>query len=226
MRGEYQSVRWIEAKNVGSTTLNPFALAEVSGAELSRAGHTILHIKEPTEDNVFPLAITNWMPIPASGYGVAAMEGPVYVQYYVSDTPAVGEVWGPANGSQKANSGLTGLTIVGAVDEDREIVLVNFWTGEEAVEPTPWYVGKTTAAIASGKTGSVLQYCESWSYDEETEELVFAWVASDPPQTFTVLNPHDIELPGDLKVRWTKYPCWTNWIVEPWQWTECPPDGY
>ena len=126
MRGEYQSVRWIEAKNVGSTTLNPFALAEVSGAELSRAGHTILHIKVPTEDNVFPLAITNWMPIPASGYGVAAMEGPVYVQYYPSATPAVGEVWGPANGSQKANSGLTGLTVVGSVDSTREIVLVTF----------------------------------------------------------------------------------------------------
>lgn len=73
-----------------------------------------------------------------------------------------------------------------------------------------FYLGKVTgSAIASEGTGTVIQH----------EQL---WVPTSPAVTFTVLNPHDIELPVDLKVRWSKYPGWSDWIVEPWHWTECP----
>jgi len=39
---------------------------------------------------------------------------------------------------------------------------------------------------------------------------------------FEVLNPHDVALDLNLKVRWTHYPGWTDWIVEPWHYTICP----
>lgn len=80
-----------------------------------------------------------------------------------------------------------------------------------------WYIGKVkTAAIAAESSGTVEQ-CE---YD---------WTGTGTD--FTVYNPHGIELPLNWHVRWTKYPGWTacgdpatDWIVEPWHYTECPPD--
>jgi hypothetical protein len=73
-----------------------------------------------------------------------------------------------------------------------------------------FYIGKvSTAAIASEATGEVTQYDQLWQI-------------TNPAVTFTVLNPHDIELPLDLKVRWTKYPGWTAWVCEPFHYTECP----
>ena len=80
-----------------------------------------------------------------------------------------------------------------------------------------WYIGKVkTAAIAAESSGTVVQH----NYD---------WTSAGTD--FTVYNPHDIELPVGWKVRWSKYPGWTScgtpatdWIVEPWQFTECPPD--
>lgn len=81
-------------------------------------------------------------------------------------------------------------------------------------ETSGWFVGKVkTSAIASGACGLV----ELYGYD---------WVATG--LEYDVYNPHDVELPVDLKVRWTRYPGWsnmgtceTNWVVEPWHFTEC-----
>jgi hypothetical protein len=71
---------------------------------------------------------------------------------------------------------------------------------------TNWYIGMTTEAIASETTGEVEQHDQLW---EPTGV------------TFEVLNPHEVELPQDLKVRWTRYPGWDDWVVEPFDYTEC-----
>ena len=78
----------------------------------------------------------------------------------------------------------------------------------------PWYIGKViTAEIASEACGQV-------------EECSCGWVATG--NTFNVYNPHDVAWPVDFYVRWTRYPGWvscgtcvTDWIVEPWTFTEC-----
>jgi len=77
----------------------------------------------------------------------------------------------------------------------------------------PWYIGKTTETITSETCGEVEQHSCDWTATGTT---------------FNVYNPHDVDLPEDLKVRWTRYPLWvtcgtctTDWIVEPWHFTEC-----
>lgn len=78
-----------------------------------------------------------------------------------------------------------------------------------------WYVGIVIdSAIAAGTTGRVEQTDHTW-----------AGLGVE----FNAYNPHDVELPVDLHVRWTRYPGWTemgdpatDWVVEPWHWTECP----
>jgi len=73
----------------------------------------------------------------------------------------------------------------------------------------PWYLGKViTSAITAGSTGTVRMYNQAWS-------------VTSPAVDFTVYNPHDVDLPVDLKVRWGRYPGWTGWVVEPWHFTEC-----
>jgi hypothetical protein len=77
-----------------------------------------------------------------------------------------------------------------------------------------WYIGKVTGSdIVSETCGTVVQHECGWT--ATTNE-------------FNVYNPHDVDLPVDLKVRWGKYPGWvscgacvTDLIVEPWHWTEC-----
>ena len=77
-------------------------------------------------------------------------------------------------------------------------------------DSSPWHIGVViTSAIAATASGTV-------------EETNCSWVVNGT--TYTVYNPHDIELPVGWHVRWTKYPTCDDWIVEPWQFTECPPD--
>ena len=87
-------------------------------------------------------------------------------------------------------------------------------SGEEAADPTYWYLGKTTQAIASLGNGTAELYTSGWTASGTT---------------FTVHNPHDIELPSGLKIRWASqnvYYGWSTYVAEPWQWTECPAGGY
>jgi hypothetical protein len=86
------------------------------------------------------------------------------------------------------------------------------WLGATA---QPMHAGIViTSAIPAGESGTV-------------EQTDCSWVGTGT--TYTVYNPHDIELPIDLHVRWGKIDGWTgcgdpatDWIVEPWHWTECP----
>ena len=72
-----------------------------------------------------------------------------------------------------------------------------------------WYIGKVSevGGIVAGGTGTVEQHSQTWAATGTF---------------FEVLNPHDVALDLNLKVRWTHYPGWTDWIVEPWHYTICP----
>jgi hypothetical protein len=128
MKGEFQSVRWIEAKNNSGSEIPSFGLAKVVGATLEGPGRTVILLERPDEDSQYPIAINSWHPIPNGGYGVVSMEGPVYVWYDDADTPAIGESWGSQQDSFKAEKDQTGLTIIGSVQADRDIVLANIDT--------------------------------------------------------------------------------------------------
>ena len=100
-----------------------------------------------------------------------------------------------------ANTGDVGM---GLWDRDNHWRIIG--SGTTAI---PWYIGKVSdGAIASDSTGEVTQYTQLWQI-------------TNPAVTFTVLNPHDFDIPDGWEVRWTKYPGWTDWVVEPWKFGPC-----
>jgi hypothetical protein len=124
MRGEWHGVRWVEAKNDCGQEIPPFALVVVAGATLENPGRTVLLLDMPSRDNDYPLAVNSHKPIADGDYGLVAMEGPVYVAYDNTDTPAYGEEWGGTSGLLVASKDFAGLLILAAPDTEREIVLV------------------------------------------------------------------------------------------------------
>jgi hypothetical protein len=96
-------------------------------------------------------------------------------------------------------------------DRDNNWLIVDM-EEEDPATAALWYVGKTTGAIGAGSSGTAEMYTSGWTASGTY---------------FTVANPHDIELPEGLKIRWTNaYYGWAAWVAEPWQWTECPAEGY
>lgn len=83
-------------------------------------------------------------------------------------------------------------------DEDRGV-----WTGS-----SPFFIGKVIENDISPLSTGLVQ---------KNDEMWIAVTGS----SISVLNPHDITLEVDLKVRWGKYPGWDSWIVEPWHFTTC-----
>ncbi len=71
-------------------------------------------------------------------------------------------------------------------------------------------------AFTIGKVVQSTIAVNSLGYVEIYNEL---WEATG--QTVEVLNPHEVELPVDLRVRWGPYPGWTHLVVEPFDYTQC-----
>lgn len=202
MIGQWHQTRWMEAKS-DSGDIPAFGVVEVVGATLENPGRLVLLVAQPSADNVVPFAINSHKPIASGDYGLVAMEGPVFALYDNADTPVVGDNWGPQSGSYEAKKDNTGLVIIGGVDTARGIVCVH----PNATGSGGWWIGKTTETIVKETTGDVEQHNQ-------------LWVASGTH--FTVLNPHQIDLPNGLRVRWTKYPGWSDYVVEPFDYTSCP----
>jgi len=117
------------------------------------------------------------------------------------DIPTLGDEVGVIPYSYKVGTGYTGLVCVSAPDLVDKVI----WVVRSNAYAT-WYIGKTTEIIPASDYGTVEQYSHGWAATGNY---------------FTVYNPHDISLPNELKVRWTTYPDWAGWIVEPWHFTEC-----
>lgn len=127
---------------------------------------------------------------------------PYLVNYDDTDgTPTLGGIVGPKAGTYKVSTSYGGCVAVSPPDTTRKRV----WVVRQAAASS-WYIGKTTEIISSATSGTVEQHAQGW-------------VATGI--TFTAYNPHDVDLPSALKVRWTTYPMWDGWIVEPWHFTEC-----
>jgi hypothetical protein len=69
-----------------------------------------------------------------------------------------------------------------------------------------FYIGTLNADLENGDVGQATQCNEYWqSLNRE----------------FSVYNPHDINMPSGLKVRWSKYRGCSQYIVEPWEYGDC-----
>ena len=76
------------------------------------------------------------------------------------------------------------------------------------------YLGKRLSGI-------ILEYRGKERAEKFVQQYNQLWVATSPAVTFTVVNPHDVQLPVGLKVKWQQYTGWTDWVVEPFHYTEC-----
>ncbi len=175
MIGQYQQVRWLEAK-AGTNDVPAFGLVEIIGAVWEAPGRTVLLVERPSDNSCRLIAINSWKPIAAGDYGLVTCEGPNFVLYkHESETdpePGLGEYWGSEKDKFPATQGQRGLVIVGGVDTERHIVCVNFDAG------CCWMIGKISGgAISSESTGTVTRYNQ-------------LWVITDPVETYSVLNPH------------------------------------
>jgi hypothetical protein len=200
VRGQWHRTNWFEAKATGD--IPAFGVVEITGATWVEPNRTILEISQPSSDSVVPFAINSHKPIASGSYGMVSLAGPVYCLYDNGNSPATGETWGPQSGSFEAKNGNTGLVILGAIDTEKGIVLVD----DAGTSGSLWWIGKTTELIASETTGQVQKHDQLWVATSEY---------------FTVLNPHEVDLPLGLRVRWTYYPGWTDLVVEPFDYTEC-----
>lgn len=122
-------LRWIEAKNTGASDIPAFSVVEITGALMNDIGHLALEVQAPSADDVLPIAVCGILPIKAGKLGVVTMDGPTFCKYATADTPAFGESWGATSGSWRVHKDHVGVTIIGATDSTKEIVLVDFVKG-------------------------------------------------------------------------------------------------
>ena len=207
-RAPFRMQRFVECVNVGQTALSAYAVAEVTGATQPESGETtsvamartVLQVQQPSADGIDNVVIIGPKEIPVDGHGICTNDYPTYALIDTGQGFAAGDVGGVAEDSQSIGEG------------GDFIILGDIGTGTSAkarvmLARNKWYIGKVTGYIISaGGTGTVEQHKQTW----EGTGI-----------TFAVLNPHDVDLQVGLKVRWTHYPGWTDWIVEPWHFTEC-----
>jgi hypothetical protein len=123
MLGQFHVTKWVEA--VAEVSIPPFAVTRIRGAVWENPGRTVLQVDKCDVDNDFPVAVNSHQPMAAGKPGMVAIEGVVYVLYDDSSTPDNGQLWGPQASSFEIKEGNTGFVILGDVDTERGIVLVN-----------------------------------------------------------------------------------------------------
>lgn len=176
MLGQFHVTKWVEA--VAEVAIPAFGVVRVKGATWENPARTVLQIDQCSADNDFPIAINSHTPIAAGGYGWVALEGVVYVLYDNDSTPANGEAWGAQKDSFEIKEGNIGCIILGDVDTEKGIVLVN-------LNPACGQGGLIGGCLAENHKGRGVVfeiYLGSWSaadhkwnYDTETEVKAIDW---------------------------------------------------
>lgn len=173
-RAPHRQQRWIECKNVGGTTLQPYAVAEVVESTRPDTGRTVLNVRQATCDGPENTVVLGHMQILAGEYGYCTNDFPAYALYDTSDTPTPGEVWGVASGTQVLAKGIDGYLIVGDADATKGIVRVR-----RTPPPIRLYKVKATTCHYPGGTDTM----DLWVFDLQT----MTWV--DAGATVTVYDP-------------------------------------
>lgn len=173
--GQYQAIRWIEAKNIGSTEIPPFGVVEVYSAALENPGRIMIEVRRPTVDSKTPVAINSFKPIPANDYGVVTFDAPV-VALYTGTAPTSGEEWGATDDQYYLTKGHTGFISLGDIDSDRDIGLfVTVSGGSELIG----------GCLAENHTGRGEEFdihlgtwnagSQKWIYDTENTVVAIDW---------------------------------------------------
>lgn len=106
-------IRWLEVSNQAGETIPAGALLRITGQDSS--GRLEVGKPDSTSQGCNDLLINGPAEIASGCYGFATRDLPTMALYDTGDgTPAVGEIWGPSNGSFKLRKAWPGYRIADA----------------------------------------------------------------------------------------------------------------
>ena len=117
-----QQVRWLDCLNESGEDIPPWSIMRVTGCDSER----ILTVDKPNADG---LGVHNFVSsgpqtIISGDYGFCTRSFPVQAAYDSSSgTPALGEIWGPANASWLLKKGMHGFWVIGILETNTALVL-------------------------------------------------------------------------------------------------------
>jgi hypothetical protein len=137
-----------------------------------------------------------------------------YIELLDSWFPAIPGDQTPTH--EKRGERLVGHVLSGDYLAEGTVCFALYSRGLGAAGAGEWWIWSATGAFYIGKVVVADIAAGSWGTVERHNQ---AWVATG--NMFSVLNAHDVTLKVGKKVRWGKYPGWTAWVCEPWQFRYC-----
>ncbi len=139
-------------RNDASATIPAYAVMRVTGS-VTASGTEYVTVAKPNTDFKRKYLVNGSSQVLNGEYGVGTwLEEADWVLYDDTNTPAIGESWGPKNDSWKLNKWRYGFTIVGNPSGGATDI-VRAWQ-EEANE----FIGKTDSTHNKNSTGTVSIY--------------------------------------------------------------------
>jgi hypothetical protein len=172
----------IKFLNESGETIPGFAVMQVSGWEVDRAGQDYVKVTKP-DGNGEVFLLNSPFPVADDKIGRATDESFCYALYDDADTPAVDEAWGPEADSWKLKKDNSGFFIVG--DEK----------GAGANARVRVALSSSGGGSASAGWGKVIAYGESTGIT--AADLVGVPEVSPPMVGWGYINPANLSDPTD-----------------------------
>lgn len=169
-------IRWLPVRNDSGEEIPAFSAVKPTSSEYGNDGQLVFVVGKPDADSDPSVMISNGVPIPIDGYGLATYDVPVRAT--VSGAISFGAECGTLVGEWPLAFGQTGFTYLdnGAV--------IRASTAAQSI-----FIGKTTEAIGVGTAGEVQVYedknnavdpeafreCENLFADVEVDKWVAAF---------------------------------------------------
>lgn len=122
----WHSSDWFDAKNVSGETIPAHAVVMVTDSgEITDTKEYFLSIDQYDESNDLVFVNSNKSVTSATPFTEISKVYPQLALYNTATTPAVGDEWGPINGSWRLGPDGSGFVILGIVDSTEGIAIVD-----------------------------------------------------------------------------------------------------
>lgn len=151
--GQFFDGMWETFQNNAGEEIPAHAVVRISST-VTQDGRVIYQMGKPnTYGAYWAHRINGPTAVSSGGYGICRLNGLLAASYDTADgTPAIGEIWGPRNGSWKLKKDTPGFRVV-STGASGMVFVVH--------QPQQTVVGKTDAAHNKATTGTVSIYWSS-----------------------------------------------------------------